>query len=442
MNAAAASGAEWIRIAVSPPPPAKRRRAIDGRPNRSGDAEDLMPDVVIAGGGPAGLCAARETAAAGLSTVVVEKGAAIGSPLRTSGGSWIDALTALGVPPRLYVPIRRIRVVGPRSEARFDYREPRMCVLDVRSFYQWLAGRALDAGAQIRLETRADALLEAGGRAAGVRVRGRSGRFEDLAARVVVDATGHPSALARRAALHPGFGAFGVGVEFDLHAPGFPADEALLVVGRELAPRGYAWAFPWGGGRVRLGVGVGRPHTDADPHACLDAIRTRVPALGPLARASPIEAHVGLIPLAPPRSVPLVHARLVVAGDAAGQASSLVGEGIRYAMQAGHAAGAAIAQACRRGDVADAALDAYPRAWSRQERNLRFAYQIYRRIVDYDDGDWEGELAQLTRLSPDQFAQGLKGDFTLGWLLGVVPRYTGMLVPARLRDGVRRFARG
>src|SRR4029453_9241576 len=115
-----------------------------------------MPDVVIAGGGPAGLCAAFETAAAGLSTVVVEKGAAIGIPLRTSGASWIDELTALGVPARYFVPIRRIRVIGPRAEAQFAYAEPRMCVLDVRPFYQWLAERALDAGARIRLETRAE----------------------------------------------------------------------------------------------------------------------------------------------------------------------------------------------------------------------------------------------------------------------------------------------
>jgi len=399
-------------------------------------------DVVIAGGGPAGLCAARETAAAGLATIVVEKEAAIGIPLRTSGGSWIDELTALGVPPRFHVPMRAIRVIGPHAEARFDFQEPRMCVLDVRPFYQWLAQRAVDAGAEIRLETRVDAMIGADGRSAGVRTRGRNGRFEDIAARVVVDATGYPSALARRAGLHAGFGAFGVGVELDLHAPRFDPHEAVLIVGRALAPNGYAWAFPYGEGRVRLGVGVGRPHSDTDPNAYLDVLRARVPALGALQGASPIEYHVGLIPLAAPRGVPLVRDRLVVAGDAAGQASSLVGEGIRYAMHAGRAAGAAIVAACRGDGVSDAALDAYPRAWARRERNLRFAHQIYRRIVDYDDAAWDREIGQLTRLSADQFAQGLKGDFTLGWLLAVIPRYAGMLVPERFREGVRRFARG
>ena len=400
----------------------------------------MTPDVVVAGGGPAGLSAARETAAAGLSTVVLEKGAAIGVPLHTSGGSWIDELDALGVPRRFHVPMRRIRVVGPCSEAAFDYREPRMCVLDVRAFYQWLAQRALEVGAKLRLESRVHDVALRDGRAAGVRVRARSGRIDYVPARIVIDATGYPSTLARRRHLHDGFAAFGVGAEVDLYAPRFDAHEALLIVGRHLAPCGYAWAFPYGDGRVRLGVGVGRPHADADPHAYLDAIRARVPALAALDGASSIEYHAGLIPLAAPRSVPLVRDGLVVAGDAAGQASPLVGEGIRYAMHAGRLAGRAVAAALRGNRFDAAALADYPRAWARRERNLRFAHQIYRRIVLYDDAEWDREIGQLTRLTPDQFAQGLKGDFTLAWLLGVVPRYTGMLVPERLRAGVRRFA--
>jgi flavin-dependent dehydrogenase len=111
-------------------------------------------------------------------------------------------------------------------------------------------------------------------------------------------------------------------------------------------------------------------------------------------------------------------------------------------MHAGRLAGRAVAEALRGGGVDAATLDAYPREWARRERNLRFAHEIYRRIVRYDDDDWDREIEHLTRLTADQFAQGLKGDFTLAWLLGVVPRYSGMLVPERYRRGVGRFARG
>jgi digeranylgeranylglycerophospholipid reductase len=399
-------------------------------------------DVIVAGGGPAGLSTAARTAAAGLSTLVVERNPAIGIPLRTSGASWIDELDALGVPARFHVPMRRIRVVGPSVEATFDYRAPRMCVLDVRAFYQWLAACALDAGAALRLGTRVEATLDAGGRAAGVTVRTPGGRHAALSARVVVDATGYPSVLARKCGLHDGFAAFGVGAELDLYAPRHDPHEAILIVGRDFAPHGYAWAFPCGDGRVRLGVGIGRPHGDANPAAFLAELRARLPALAQLVGASAIESHTGVVPLCAPRAVPLARAGLVVAGDAAGQASALVGEGIRFAVQAGRLAGDAIAAACAGGGFSDGALAGYDAAWRRRERNLRFAFEIYRKIVTFDDADWDREVAQLGRLTPEQFAQGLMGDFTLRWLIAVAPRYTGMLVPGRFRNGVRRFGRG
>ncbi len=400
-----------------------------------------MPDVIIAGGGPAGLSVAAVTARAGLSTLIVERNPAIGVPLRTSGGSWIDELDALGIPAEFYAPIGRIRVIGPNVEATFDYGEPKMCVLDVRPFYQWLAERALREGAEIRLCTRVHSLLDTEGRTVGVRARAPDGTVSEIASRVVVDATGYPSVLARRQGLHDGFAAFGVGAEFDLYAPQWDAREALLIVGHDVAPNGYAWLLPYGHGRVRLGVGVGRPQSDADPRAMLDRLRERVPALAALRAASPIEAHAGIIPLAPPQATPLSRAGLVVAGDAAGQASALIGEGIRYAIHAGRLAGETIAAACAAGDLCDAALAHYPAAWRRHERNLRFAFEIYRRIVLFDDADWDREIEQFKCLTPDQFAQGLKGDFTLRWLMGVAPRYAGFLVSPRLRAGVGRAAR-
>ena len=397
-------------------------------------------DVVIAGGGPAGLSAAAVTARAGLATLVVERNAAIGVPVRTSGASWIDELAALGVPARFFVPIHRIRVIAPHADAIFDYRDAQMCVLDVRTFLQWLAEEAIAAGARIQLGTRADSMLERADRVAGLRVRERDGRIKEIAASSVIDATGYASTLARRQRLHEGFAAFGVGAELDLYAPRWNEQEAALIVGRDVAPHGYAWVLPYGRGRVRVGVGIGRPHCAADPGDYLEHLCRRVSALAPLRDASPIESHAGVIPLAPPRAVALSSPRLIVAGDAAGQASALVGEGIRYAMHAGRLAADAVVAAHAAKDSSERRYERYSAAWRRHERNLRFAFEIYRRIVDFDDRDWDREVAQLNRLSPGEFAQGLKGDFTLRWLIAIAPRYAGMLLPLRLRKGAGRFA--
>src|SRR5436190_22959437 len=106
-------------------------------------------DVIIAGGGPAGLSAAAVTARAGLDTLVLERNAAIGIPVRTSGLSWIDELTTLGVPARFFVPIQRVRVIAPHTEAVFDYCEPRTFILDVRAFLQWPAQETVAPGARL-----------------------------------------------------------------------------------------------------------------------------------------------------------------------------------------------------------------------------------------------------------------------------------------------------
>src|SRR5207248_1085340 len=65
---------------------------------------------------------------------------------------------------------------------------------------------------------------------------------------------------------------------------------------------------------------------------------------GALAGAHTVEIHRGIVPFCPP-SAPLVWNGLVRIGDAAGHASTVAGEGIRLAMDAGSMAGRTIAAA-------------------------------------------------------------------------------------------------
>ncbi len=376
-------------------------------------------DVAIAGGGPAGLAAAFAAASRGVSVLLVEQNSEIGSPTRTSGGSFIQDLIELGIPRELLHPLHRLRFLSPNRSAVFEYPEAIGCVMDVRGVYQHLAMVAAEAGATIWPASKVLDVRKDGSRVAGVFVETRTKAKVEIDARVVIDATGYRGQLLRQAGLSPRFQRFGVGAEFDMFAPLYDQDEAVLVVGSLFAPAGYAWAFPWGRQRVRIGVGVIHPDHDADPVQRLETFVAGAPGLGiNLAGAQPIEYHFGLIPS--DMGEAFVGEGILAIGDAAGHASTLVGEGIRWAIHAGGMAGAVAADAVHQNDVSAAFLSRFERQWlDRFGRNLRIAHMINRKIAKWDDRKWDERTELLSLLSPEEFAIALQTDFSIGWALGL-----------------------
>ena len=113
-----------------------------------GDSVDY--DAIIAGGGPAGLAAAEALARRGCSALVLEQNHEIGSPIRTSGGSFIDELEALCDPGSLVSSnFARTLSVGPqcgglrlRQAADVRHRRARACSSFLRG-KRWMRGPAV-----------------------------------------------------------------------------------------------------------------------------------------------------------------------------------------------------------------------------------------------------------------------------------------------------------
>ena len=360
--------------------------------------------MVIVGGGPAGLALAEPLAGRGLSVLVCERNAAIGLPVRTSGGSWQDALRELDLPDHLWHPIDRLSFRSRSSRSTIEWGEGVGCALDVTATWRHLADRARAAGAEIETGTlarlqRTGQLTLRHGDASRV-VRGR----------LVVDATGTSSLLARQAGVHQGFERVGVGYERELSAPSYPQDEAVILVGG-VAPAGYAWAFPRGGTRVRVGVGVIQPDTTANPRQLYPPVERAL--ADQLAGAELLELHSGRIPSqeAPRR---LTGDGLLVVGDAGGHSNPLLGEGIRHVILAARRAAPIAAAALERPGVVPVER---LRSWERMGRRTRgrswgLAMRANRYVAGMDDRDWDRAVEMLDRLPVELVTAMLRGDIT------------------------------
>ena len=387
-------------------------------------------DVVIAGGGPAGLAMAEPLATAGFAVLVCERNAEIGVPVRTSGGSWPDDLRRLGLPDHLWHPIHRLSFHSRSAACTIDWGGPTGCSLDVTATWRHLAEEARRAGAEVATGTLVR--LEGTGRLAL-----RTGDAQrHVRCRLAVDATGTNALLARQSGVHGGFHRVGVGYERELAAPAFDQDEAMVIVGG-VAPSGYAWAFPRGGTRVRVGVGLIQPDTGVNPRTMYEPVERLL--ADRLAGAEVLELHSGRIPSeeAPGR---LTGDALMVVGDAGAQSNPLLGEGIRHVIRAARsAAPIAIAALSRQGVVPCERL----RAWERSGRRARgsswgLAMRANRYVAGMDDDDWDRAVDLLGRLPVEVVTPILRGDILDPRMLAAAAR-SGPTVAWRV---LRPFALG
>jgi digeranylgeranylglycerophospholipid reductase len=384
---------------------------------------------VVVGGGPAGSSAAHMAAKSGCTVALIEKEKEIAQTVRTSGVTWISDIKKFGIPEECYNPIKKFSFCSPKNSVKISGEIAKAAVLDVRKTYRFLANRAKTSGSELFTSTNVtEVLKDTSGKCVGV-IAKSDGKQIQFNSKVVIDASGFVSVIAKELGYVTQWKKFGAGAEFEVKTEKLEHDNWWLMVGQEYSPAGYAWIFPTSKDTARIGVGIGKPDSDVDPTVRLNELLEK--KLGPikdLGNIEKIEFHYGLIPN-DGVSRKTVYDNLILVGDSAGQANPLVLEGIRYAIRFGEVAGQVAADAIKNGDTTEVSLSPYEKEWKRAiESKINSAGKVQNRWVGLTDDEWDKELSIIEELTADEFLDFIRADFGVSKMVKLATHHPKMIV--------------
>jgi digeranylgeranylglycerophospholipid reductase len=369
-------------------------------------AEDC--DVLIIGGGPAGLIAARETARAAPNLVVIllERDDAVGTPVRCGEGVGSAGLSEFVDPGPTHAPApwiaRRITRVVFRSP---DGSEVRVAegdvgyILDRTSFEPALAAEARAGGAQLRTGVEATAMRRDADRWRVTTATGENDEPSEIRARVVIGADGVVGAVGRWAGIDTRVRARDMEscAQNVVEDADFDPDAIVLHFGDDVAPGGYAWVFPKGPRSANVGLGV--LGLRARGRSALAWLDDYIAAHQPNAKVS--RRTIGGVIVAATLSRTVADG-LMLCGDAAHMINPLSGGGIVNAMKAGRLAAETAVHALSAGDTSAHALASYHARWMQLlgDDHVRF-YRVKEALARFDDTFYD-RLARTVNRIPER----------------------------------------
>lgn len=351
----------------------------------------IATDVLIVGGGPAGLYAGLLLARAGYRVDLVEEHEHIGSPVHCTGVLARDAFETFDLPAGSVLnELRQVRFVAP-SGATIDYATPTVeaVVVDRKRFDRQVADEAERAGVRIH-RSRVTAVDVVRG---GVSVTSAAHRFR---ARSTLLACGASYGLQRRL----GFGMPTLLLQSaQAELPAARLGDVEVHFGSEAAPSGFAWAVPVRraeGSFVRVGV-----MCQGDAGARFRAMAARLETRWGIADQGRCAPRLKVLPLGPIERT--FGERVLVLGDAAGLVKPTTGGGIYYSLLSAQLAADTLAPALAANDLGAERLCAYQSAWRRHlGSELRWQTVLRRVAQRLSDRDIDRlfDLARTDGLMP------------------------------------------
>lgn len=314
-------------------------------------------DIIVAGGGPSGLSAARTASEGGSEVLVLDLQAQIGGQTETS--AWISPEILDGKLKKAETStVEKVKLHSTKKdlEVEGDFG----VIVDRKILDKFLAAEAVEEGADIWVGSPVKELLEGRGGVEGV--KSEAGEWsEEIESKIVIDATGAKSqwsSLFLREVLDSDWDKEKTNQTNEyLMSNVAGGSQVDIYFNSVLAPSGNAWIYPSENGFAMAGIRGTRIHPDS---ALDEFIGNQEPER--LQGSVPIGAYRGKLPIEGPLEETASDGILAV-GGAAGQTYPLSGRGIKYALESGSIAGEVAAEAVKEGDTTKERLKEYENRW-------------------------------------------------------------------------------
>jgi len=344
-------------------------------------------DVVIVGGGLAGLSCAYSLAGEDLTVLVLERGDSSGSKNVTGGRIYLGPIRDLmpdlweGAPFERHVAKEALTLMAEGSSTTIQLSSQKMnqrpypSYTVLRSkFDRWFADKVTEKGAYVVPEKRVDDLILENGRVVGV----KTGE-EEIGAEVVVAADGVLSFLAEKAGLRKPFEPqhFAIGFKEVIQLPRKKIEDRFGLSGDEGTAHLFVGSLTkgvMGGGflytnleSISLGMVIGidainKREPREEVHPILDEFKESPDVRKLIEGGTLVEYSAHLIPEGGINVMPKLYADgILIVGDAAGFGLNMLitVRGMEYAVASGIMAAEAIKEAKKKGDFSARPLAHY-----------------------------------------------------------------------------------
>jgi geranylgeranyl reductase family protein len=317
-------------------------------------------DVIIAGGGFAGLSCAKALAESGIKVTLLERKKAAGVGMHTTGIIVGECAEEFSLPERVTRKVTDVRLFAPNLKY-IDLKAPDYFFLttDTPALMKHLSDEAEKAGATILYDTPYENAFEQNGK---IEVNNNA-----FSCKFLIGADGPRSKVADHFSLGQNT-KFLLGAEAEYEGLNLENNSFYCFLDQKLAYGYLGWVIP-SVGVTQVGLACRMPKRPD-----IDAFASRMKDVVDFSQAKVVARRGGLIPVGGLVS-PFARGNVILLGDSAGIVSPLTAGGIHTALHYGKILGAAIAENLLRNGEHPTAILAriYPRFYLKQ--GMRKAYE-------------------------------------------------------------------